>query len=204
MLAHRNTTLVLRYRSGLFSRGAVVIEFSLLVITFFVIVFGMLEFARAMYIINTLHEVTRSAAAAAATSAFDQSTLNNIRQQAMVVGSDGNLVLGKPVKPAHIRIDYLSLSRDASSGTLTPTLITAMPSCPARNRLNCLADPYGPSCIRLVRVRICQPGEGEQCDRVPYDMLFPLVDLSSLRLPRAETIATAHTMGYSIGSIPCP
>ncbi|MFK3736905.1 TadE/TadG family type IV pilus assembly protein [Massilia sp. TN1-12] len=204
MSALRKKSLALRYRSTGLDRGSVVIEVSLLIITFFGIVFGMLEFARAMYVINTLHAVTRSAAAAAATSAFDPDTLDRIRRQAMVVGADGNLILGKPVSPDHIRIDYLSLSRDVSSGAITPMLITTMPSCPARNRLNCLADPYGASCIRLVRVRICQSGEGERCDRVPYDMLFPLVDLSSLKLPTAETIVTAHTMGYSIGSIPCP
>lgn len=165
------------------------------------LVFGLLEVARAMYVVNTLHEVTRRAAALAANSGFDQASQDEVRRKALFPDADGNLILGRPITPSHLRIDYMSLARDASSGTLTPVPMSAMPSCPAKNKINCVADPYSPSCIRLVQVRICQPGT--DCTRVPYEMLFPLVNLPFL-LPRAETITAAQTMGYTLGSIPCP
>ncbi|UUZ47579.1 pilus assembly protein [Massilia sp. B-10] len=44
------------------SRGAIAVEFSLTALLFFTLIFGALEFARVMYIHNTLQEVTRRAA----------------------------------------------------------------------------------------------------------------------------------------------
>ncbi|MDT1883665.1 pilus assembly protein, partial [Acinetobacter baumannii] len=51
-------------------QGVAAMEFSLVAIVFFLMFFGMLELTRAMYIVNTLQEVTRRAAALAANSDF--------------------------------------------------------------------------------------------------------------------------------------
>lgn len=184
-------------------RGSTAVEFALLAIVFFIIVFGILEIARAFYLFNTLQEVTRRAAATAANSRFDQTSIDNIRKAALFADVDGNLVLGEPVTPAHLKIEYLSVSRDSGTGALT-LQPASMPSCPAKNKLNCLTDPYSASCIRFVRVRVCQPGGGAECTPVPYKMIFPLLDLSSVKLPLSTTIAPAQTLGFTFGSIPCP
>jgi Flp pilus assembly protein TadG len=189
-------------RPGTRQDGVAAVEFAVLAIVFFMLVFGVLEIARAIYLFNTLQEVTRRAAAMAASSNFDSSTVGAVRQNALFADAKGNLVLGDPVTPANLKIDYLSLSRD-STGVLTAQPASPMPTCPARNMLNCLTNPYGASCIRLVRVRICDPLGTDDCTPVSYKMLFPLVDLSLLKLPRSETVVPAQSLGYG-GSVPCP
>lgn len=184
-------------------RGVAAIEFALLATVFFLLVFGIMETARAIYLFNTLQEVTRRAAAAAANSGFDQATIDRIRADALFADNRGKLALGDPVTPLHLKIEYLSLSRDSDTGALTPQPASPMPACPARNYLNCLADPYGPSCIRLVRVRVCQPDDAAACAAVPYQMLFPMIGLSALKLPRSTTIVPAQTLGRAFGSLPC-
>jgi hypothetical protein len=185
-------------------RGAVAVEFAMLAIIFFTIVFSVLELTRALYLFNTLQEVTRRAAAMAVNSHFDGTTVSNIQKAALFADAKGNLILGEPVTPAHLKIEYLSVSRDATTGALALQSASPMPSCSAKNKLNCLTDPYSSSCIRFVRVRVCQPGGTADCAPVPYKMLFPLIDLSVLTLPRSTTIAPAQTLGFTFGSIPCP
>lgn len=183
-------------------RGVAAVEFALVAILFFTLVFGILEIARVIYLFNVLQEVTRRAAEIAANSDFDQSTLESIRKKALFGGASGNLPFGEPVTQAHVKIDYLSLSRDGTTGVLTPQPANPRPACPAENHLNCVANPYGASCIRLVQVRVCQPGGAGDCAPVLYKMLFGFVDFSLITLPRAETIVPAQTLGYTFGSMP--
>jgi Flp pilus assembly protein TadG len=174
--------------------GVAAVELALLAVVFFMLLFGVLEIARAVYLINTLQEVTRRAASIAASSPFDSANLDIVRQQALFRDASGNLVLGAPITPAHLKIDYLSISKDGT-GVLTTQPASPMPADPATNKSNCLMNPYGASCIRLVRVRVCVPADGNDCTAVPYQMLFPLVDLSKLKLPRSETITPAQSLG---------
>lgn len=187
--------------AGKRQRGVAAVEFALLVIVFFMLVFGVLEIARLIYLFNTLQEVTRRAAVLAMNSPFDQSAQDNVRKQALFQDRDGHLVLGAPVTFAHLRLEYLSLSRPAS-GQLALLPVNPLPASPAANRLNCLADPYAANCIRYIRVQVCQPGSSSNCDRVPYRALFPLIDLSQLGLPRAQTLVPAQSLGYQPGDVP--
>jgi Flp pilus assembly protein TadG len=179
--------------------GVAAVEFALLAALFFAIVFGILEIARLVYLFNTLQEVTRRAAALAINSPFSDDDQKTVRQQALFADKAGNLVLGNPVTPDHLRLEYLSLSR-TSGGVLAMQAASPLPASPEANRLNCLSDPYGTNCIRFVRVRVCQPNVTDSCRPVPYQMLFPLVNFSGLTLPRSTTIAPAQTMGYKAGA----
>jgi len=180
-------------------RGGAAVEFALLVVIFLTLVFGILEIARLIYMLNALQEVTRRAGMLAANSNFDASTLNTIRSAALFSDGKGNLMFGAPVTADHLKIDYLSISGDPKSGVVTPQPISSLPASPAQNYANCLANPYDSGCIRLVRVRVCQPG-GDDCTPVPYEMQFPFIDLSALKLPRSETIVPANTLGYRFNS----
>lgn len=182
-------------------RGVAAIEFALLALVFFGLVFGILEIARMMYLFNTLQEVTRRAAALAVNSPFDQDGQDDVRRRAMFADAKGNLVLGNPVTPAHLRLEYLSLARGAAGG-LTMATVDPLPASPAENRINCLANPNGASCIRFVRVQVCQPNTPGDCTPVPYQMFFPLVDFTGLTLPRSTTTAPAQSMGYTAGAVP--
>lgn len=182
-------------------RGGAAVEFALLVGLFLTIVFGILEVARVIYLFNTLQEVTRRAAALAVNSPFDPTSQGTVQSEALFPDKNGNLVLGAPVTPAHVQVQYLSLSYGAG-GVPNMQVVNPLPADPARNRLNCQSNPYAANCIRLVRVRICRPGSGTGCDPVPYQMLFPLVDFSTLTLPISETLAPAQTLGYVPGDLP--
>lgn len=184
-------------------KGVAAVEFALLAIIFFTLVFGILEIARLIFLFNTLPEVTRRAAAMAINAPFDQGSQDNIRRRALFPDRAGNLILGEPVAPAHLQLEYLSLSRGAN-GALTMEPVAALPLSPEDNRINCLADPYSENCIRFVRVQVCQPDSANGCRPVPYQMLFPLINLSGLTLPRSETVAPAQTMGYTAGVLPVP
>ncbi|MEN3276696.1 MAG: hypothetical protein V7631_2486 [Massilia sp.] len=182
-------------------RGVAAVEFALLVLIFFALVFGVLEIARLIYLFNTLQEVTRRAAVIAMNSPFDQSAQDTVRRQALFRDSNGDLVLGAPVTFEHLRLEYLSLSR-GDGGPLVLQPVSPLPPSPAANRFNCLADPYGANCIRYIRVQVCQPGSSGNCDRVPYRTLFPLIDLSLVGLPRAQTFVPAQSLGYTAGETP--
>lgn len=116
-------------------RGVSAIEFSFLCIIFLTLVFGILEIARAMYLFNTLQEVTRRAAAMASNSRFDEASINTVRSQAMFADNSGKLIFGDPITPDHVQIEYLSISRDAATGALTPQVASPMPSCAARTSI---------------------------------------------------------------------
>ena len=175
--------------------GFAAVEFALVAIIYFTLLFGMIELARVMYICNTLQEVTRRAAAAAVNTDFTiPSALNRVRENAIFRDGPGMLAFADPVTDAHIRIDYLSVARVANS--MHTEAVTAMPSSPARNKLNCADDPNGSSCVRLVRVRVCMPGAAgaNSCEPVPYKTLVSLIPIP-FDLPISTTIMPAETLG---------
>jgi hypothetical protein len=182
--------------------GVAAIEFSLVVIIFLIIIFATLELARVEYLMNTLMEVTRRAAATAANVNFkDTAALQAIQAQAVFRTSAGPLTLGLPVTAENVAIDYLSISKD----TLDFQHMTSLPSSPARNRWNCTADLNGDNCIRFVRARVCASMDGAgNCEPLPYQKMFPFFDLSGWHIPVAETIVPAGSLGYTVGSMPSP
>ncbi|GAB3433899.1 pilus assembly protein [Massilia solisilvae] len=184
-------------------KGLVAVEFALVAIVFLTFVLGIIETSRAMYILNTLPMVTKNAARAAANTDWrDSDAMARVRQQALFRSTAGTLAWGDPITDANVKIDYLSLARQ-SDGSLTMTPITSLPSCPSRNRQTCLADPNNPSCIRLVRVRICRTGNSSDCDPVPYRTLLSLVAMN-FSLPTSPSIVSAESLGYQVGAPVCP
>lgn len=170
---------------------------------FLTFVFGIIELARIMYLYNTLQEVTRRAATSAASANFqDEDEIDRIRYFSVLRTTAGELSLGAPITDEHVRIEYLALLRNAD-GSLTPTRIApgVLPASPAANRQICHTNPNAPTCIRLVRAQICNPDVANQCERVQYQMLLPLISFG-LHLPRATTTATAESLGYTPGQAP--
>ncbi|WP_036168319.1 TadE/TadG family type IV pilus assembly protein [Massilia sp. 9096] len=192
-----------RFRQRFNQKGVASVEFAFVALLFFTVVFGIIEFARAMYMYNTMAEVTRSAAHAAANISFnDADALNLARKRAVLDEESGNLPFGSPITYRNVRIDYLYLP--ANGLALQRISPGSMPSCPARNRVNCMNDPNSASCIRAVQARICQEGASAgTCTAVSYQPLISLVSLR-LKLPIALTIASAESLGYRAGDIPCP
>ena len=186
-------------------RGVFAVEFALVLLLLLTLTYSVVELARAMYMFNTLQESTRRAASGAAQTDFrNEADKDSVRQDAIFRGSAGTLAVGDPITDAHIRIDYLALTRNADGSlALSPIATSSMPSCPARNRIICMSDPNSASCIRFVRARVCDPSNTGTCNAVQYKPLMPLVDLP-INLPRSETIVTAGSLGFVAGATPCP
>lgn len=185
--------------------GVAAVEFGLVVLAFLIIIFGILEVARAMYMFNTLPEVTRSAARAAANISFKETgQLDVARKRAVFNEVSGALPFGSPITYRNIRFEYLKLRANQFELETIPE--ASLPSCPAKNRLNCMNDPHSGGtdmCIRAVQARICQEGQSEgTCTPVEYKSVFPFISLP-LTLPTSVTIVTAETLGYRAGDLPC-
>lgn len=183
--------------------GAYMVEFALVLLPFFLFVFGVMELARAQFLWNTLPEVTRRAASAAAGADFrSPASMNRVRQYAVFRNSPGLLILGDPITEEHVKIDYMALTR-SSDGTLTlaPIDDSALPSSTAQNRMRCMADPNNASCIRFVRVRICSVGSTAACGAVTYKTIMPLIAFAPT-FPMSTTIVPAGTLGYQPGMAP--
>ena len=181
-------------------RGLAALEFSYVAVIFFTLLFGIIEVARAFYICNTLQEVTRRAAAAAATTDFtDLAALHQIRRDAVFRETDGPLPFAPNITHENIRIDYLAILRSSDALTMQPVDLPA--ATPALNRLECMRDPNSNGCIRLVRVRICAPGAGASCQPVPFVLLLPLVKLA-FNLPTSTTVRVSESLGYAPGARP--
>jgi hypothetical protein len=181
--------------------GVAAVEFSLVAIIFFTIVFATLELARIEFLLNTLEEVTRRAAAAAANVDYrDTTAMQNVQAGAVFRTSAGPLPLGNPVTADNIKIDYLSVS----NATWDLKHISTLPSCPASNRSNCMTDPDGDSCIRFVRARVCASmDDAGNCTPLYYQKVFPFLNLSGMKVPSAETIIPAGSLGATLGAMPC-
>ena len=188
--------------------GVFAVEFAMLALLFFLFLFAMLELARAVYVWNMVHEITRRAARGAAVTDFsDAGALQAVRAHAVLRTTPGALPLGGGISDAYVRIDYLS---QAAGGALAAVPVTVMPGCPQRNRINCLDDPHGASCIRFVRARLCVPGDGARCERVPYRPVLPLLGVmfpsgaGAVRLPSGSSMAVAESLGYPDNPNFCP
>jgi len=181
--------------------GVAAVEFAIVATVFFTVVFGIIEISRAMYIFNTLTEVTRQAARAAANISFvEGAALDVARKRAVFDAVNGNLPFGSPITYENIRIEYLYLPPRAMSLVAIPS--ASLPSSPARNRLNCLSNPNAVTCIRAVQARVCQEKtDTGNCTAVIFQPLVSLINLP-LRLPTSPTIVSAETLGYKPGDAP--
>lgn len=182
-------------------RGTTAVEVAMLSIVFFVLIFGIIEFSRLLYVYNTLQDVTRRAAAYAVNVyPRDAAAIAKLKQQAIFRDSPGGLLLAPPVTDEHVRIDYLRFD-------LSVIPPSDWPVDAAMNRLICAGNPRAVNCIRFVQAQVCTPDGGSACTSVTSAMLIPLFNWT-VKLTRSTTIAPAETLGYVPGtppsSPPCP
>ncbi len=177
-------------------RGVVAVEFGMLALVFFSLVFGTLEIARAMYLWSMMIESTQRAARGAAQARFDSATQEQVRNAAMF-GQTGGVFMAGNLRPANLRIDYLNNGLDP----VNP------PACPYQQIVNCSANVNAANCIRFVRVRLCTSGDGAGgCTRVDYIPLFggSFFPSGLLQFPTFATITPAGLLGHQPGGAACP
>lgn len=170
-------------------QGAASVEFALVALLFFALMFGVIEFGRVIFLWNTVQEVTRHAARDATVSNFkDAAAMDQVKQNAIFRSTPGPLILGGVIDDTYVRINYLNASLNEVDTSLT---------CSPLNVSNCLSDPNGANCIRFVQARLCQPGGGA-CAAVPYTPMVTLLApfFTAVTVPPSQVVMPAESLGY--------
>lgn len=182
-------------------RGAAAVEFALVALLFFTLLFGIIEMGRLFYVWNTVQEVTRRAAREAVvtdllTPAMKDANLLAVQQHAVFGGS--TLVAAPEISPASVHIAYMDLNGDQ--------IIAGMPASPTENAQACAdqaidpADP--PVCVAFVQASIslqsCSPN-GKTCtySPIPYQPMSALFSYFGLNIPVSTVTMPTESLGYS-------
>ena len=172
-------------------RGATAVEFGIIAVVFFTIFFGIIEFGRFFYLYNTVQEVTRCAARAAAVTwkgNNDDWSGTTIRQQCLF-GAD-ELVAGWEIHGVNVRLRALNLAGGVAD-----------PDSKEENISSCTVDPAGDDCIRFVEASIvvedsCDDN-GENCQPIRYQPMFGLmIPVSGVGIPNSTVRMPAESLGY--------
>jgi hypothetical protein len=154
-------------------RGVAAVEFAIVAILLFTLLFGIIEFGRLFYVFNSVQEVTRRAAReAVVTWTTQQSTVKNL-----ALFGASTLPAGVEITADSISIDYLNQSGGKSS---------PLPGTPGENVTKCQDNSNG--CIAYVQVSITG------ATYAPMVSLFPFF---ALPVPASTVTMPAESMGYS-------
>ena len=92
-------------------RGVAAVEFALVAIPFFLLLFGAMELGRLLYLWNTAQEITRHAARQAVVTNFkDDAAMAAIRHSAVFRVNAGTLPAAPEISDANVVIRYLNAS----------------------------------------------------------------------------------------------
>jgi hypothetical protein len=162
------------YNSSRHQHGVAIVEFAIVALLLFILLFGILEFGRLFYVFNSVQEVTRRAAREAVVRwTSEQAVVKNL-----ALFGRSTLPAGAEITPDKISIDYLDVDG---------VLLTTLPTSPGDNITKCLSDPPT-GCIAYVRVSITG------ATYAPMVSLFPYL---SVPIPASTVTMPAESMGYS-------
>lgn len=174
-------------------RGATAVEFGIIAVLFFTLFFGIIEAGRFFYLYNTVQEVTRCAARAAAVTwrdsdRWDDTKSDSIQQQCLF-GHDV-LVAGWEIHADNILLRALNLAYVKVNNN--------DPSSVENNISNCSTDPTASNCIRFVEASVwCD--SGVYCDtvakKIRYSPMFGLIPLN-INIPNSTVTMPAESLGY--------
>lgn len=164
-------------------QGAAAVEFAIVCLLFFTILFAILEFGRMMYVYNTMQEVTRRGARAAVVRWVDEGAA--IKSIALFGGAA--IPAGPEVTTANIKIEYLN----KAGGTAIP-----QPADPGDNLSACGDAERTLECIYSVRVSIVDVDGTSLLKYSPMVSLFSTI--FNVNLPKAEVTMHAESLGFEI------
>lgn len=176
---------------GTRERGATAVEFALVSLFFFTLLFGIVELGRLMYVWNTVQEVTRRAAREAVVRNFSTDVAALRREAIFRAGTAGTVVLpaAGEISNAEIRITYLDVNQ---------VEVSPAPSDPADNLSACADAGRVTSCIRYVRAEVC---DTDNCQGVLYEPVVGFllavagVDFR-IRIPISPVVMPAEGLGF--------
>jgi hypothetical protein len=181
-------------------RGVAAVEFALIAVVFFMILLGIAEVGRIMYIWNTAQEVTRRAAREAVVRDFSAAETAAIKREAIFqAGTSGTVSLPAGVEITNATVQLIYLTVDAGGNTVA---ITAgnMPADPADNISACGdAARMFISCIRFVQACIavddaCAPSISYQ----PMVVLLGNLGINlAINIPPSTVVMPAESLGFT-------
>jgi hypothetical protein len=182
-------------------RGAATVEFALLAIVFFMVLLGIMEFGRLMYVWNTTQEVTRRAAREAVVRDFSAAETGAIKRESIFQGGTSgtvNLPAGVEITNATVRVVYLAVDAGGNRVAITGG---NMPADPADNISACSdAGRMFTSCIRFVQA--CIAVDDTCVNSIPYQpMVLLLANLGidlAINIPASSVVMPAESLGFSI------
>jgi hypothetical protein len=181
-------------------RGAATVEFALLAIVFFMVLLGIMEFGRLIYVWNTAQEVTRHAAREAVVRDFTTQTGAIKRESIFQGGTSGavNLPAGVEITNATVRLVYLAVDAGGNRVAITGG---NMPADPADNISACGdAARAFTSCIRFVQA--CIAVDDTCVNSIPYQpMVLLLANLGidlAINIPASSVVMPAESLGFTI------
>lgn len=154
--------------------GAAAVEFALICMVFFTLMFGALEFARLLYVYNSLQEVTRRAAREMTVRWIDEEAA----VKTLALFGAAALPGGVEITASSINIEYLAADGSA---------VAVLPSDPSDNLSACGDATRTASCIDSVRVSI---------NTVNYIPMLSLFSFLNLTLPSSSVTMHAESMGF--------
>lgn len=171
-------------------RGVAAVEFALVAILFFLLLFGVMEFGRLLYLWNTVQEVTRHAARQAVVTDFkDTAAIAAIKRSAVFRATDGPLPASSEITSSRVNIRYLNAAGNVSS---------PMPSSPGDNIAACIDASRLAQCIRFVEVCV---STGTTCQANQSISFKPMIGLfaqfADLKIPLSTVRMPAESLGFN-------
>lgn len=182
------------YNTHYRQHGVAAVEFAIIGMLLFTLLFGIIEFGRMFYVFNTVQEVTRRAAREAVVRDIDETDHPAIN---LALFGGNSLPAGAEITADNISIEYLKAD---STTRLTGS---TLPDNAAENISECLkAEPN--NCIALVRVSIIgTPGSSCPAPNTSKACYMPMVGLFglgginlSVPIPDSTVIMPAESLGY--------
>lgn len=191
-------SLLANVNSRVLQRGVAAVEFALIAIPFFLLLFGVMEFGRLFYVWNTAQEVTRHAARQAVVTDFnDAIAIAAIKRAAVFRATAGTLPAAPEISDQRVFIRYLNESGNT---------VASKPSTPGDNITACLE--HASNCIRYVEVCLSVSlSEDKTCSEgqpIPFQPMIGLfatsaansTDLTGIRIPLSTVRMPAESLGY--------
>lgn len=163
-------------------------EFALVAVMFFTLLFGIVEMGRFMYLFNTVQEVTRRAAREAVVNWVSQASA--IQHDAIFrSGETGAATLpgGSEISNAAVNISYLNQN-------LIEIPASSLPSSAQDNVEACLDGDD--NCIAYVQAELCSPNDNG-CTPLSYLPMVGLFSYFGVDIPVSRVIMPAESMGYA-------
>lgn len=164
-------------------RGVASVEFALIAVMFFTLLFGIIEFGRLLFSINSVQEVTRRAAREQTVRWVTDRTAVQ-REAVLRPGSGGNFPGIPDVDDTKVQLGFYNTYSDAVSGTNSIEAV----SDPLENFNNCYWSET--NCIRFIRATLTE------ADGLPvrFNSIVPFMP-DSFVLPRSTVIMPAEALG---------